>query len=109
MKFKSNDTVVVIAGKDKGKIGKITALNHKKNKIVVQGINMIKKHVKATPQRPGEIITREAAVDASNVMTVCPETKKRTRIGYQKNTDGKKERYAKVSKALLDKSKPANK
>lgn len=108
MKFKLNDTVVVIAGKDKGKTGPIMALNHKNDKIVVQGVNIVTRHIKGNAQRPGEIVHKEGAIHASNVMLICPETKKRTRIGYNKTTDGKKERIAKVSKAVVDKKKPAN-
>lgn len=103
MKLKVNDQVVVIAGKDKGKVGEIMFINKAKERVVVKGINLITKHIKATPQRPGQKIQTEASIHASNVMLLCPKTKKRTRVAYQKADNGKKERIAKVSGETIDK------
>ena len=101
MKLKVGDTVVVIAGKDKGKTGKITKTDRINNKIVVEKVNMRTKHIKKSMNGPGQKIEFEAPLDASNVMAVCPKTNKRTRIGYRKLKTGKKERFAKVSNEPL--------
>lgn len=102
MKLKVNDLVQVIAGKDKGKRGKITRIDRKNDKVVVEKINMRKKHIRKSANKPGEIITFEGPIHISNVMIICPETDKPTRIGYQKTKDGKKERISKKSGASLD-------
>ena len=101
MNFKTGDKVVVIAGKDKGKEGKIIA--KKGEKVFVEGINMVKKHVKPNGQdQNGGIIDKEAAIHVSNVMIIDPKTKKRTRIAKQINKDGKKVRVSSKSKSKLD-------
>jgi large subunit ribosomal protein L24 len=102
MKIKLNDQVQVITGKDKGKKGKVIKVLCKQNKVVVEKINIRTKHIKKTAERAGEKIQFEAPVDASNVMVVCPDSGKRTRVGYKKDATGKKERYAKISGAPLD-------
>ena len=102
MKLKVKDKVVVIAGKDKGKIGEITRILKKQNRIVVKSVNMRTKHIKKTNERPGEIIKYEASIDASNAMLVCPETGKRTRITYRKDKNGKKERMSVKGKTPVD-------
>ena len=101
MNFKVGDKVVVITGKDKGKEGKIISTDRKNNRVVVEGINMIKKHVKPANGQPGSIEEREASIHASNVMIVDPKTGKRTRIGHTTNKD-KKVRVTKKSNANLD-------
>lgn len=98
MKFKTGDQVVVIAGKDKGKTGKIMRVMHDINKVVVTGINIRTRHVKKTANKAGERIQYEAPLQASNVMIIDPETKKRSRIGYKKLETGKKQRFYKKSK-----------
>ena len=103
MKLKTGDKVVVITGKDKGKEGKITRILRKQNKVVVEKVNMRTKHIKKSQNRPGEKVTFEAPMNASNVMLVCPDTGKRTRIGYRKLENGKKERFSKKSNKSLDK------
>ena len=103
MKLKTGDKVVVITGKDKGKEGKITKILRKQNKVVVEKVNMRTKHIKKSQNRPGEKVTFEAPMNASNVMLVCPDTGKRTRIGYRKLENGKKERFSKKSNKSLDK------
>ena len=98
MNFKVGDKVVVIAGKDKGKEGKIIKTLKNDNKVVVEGINMVTKHVKPSAQNEnGGIIKVEAPIHASNVMIVDPKTKKRTRIGHTTDKKGKKIRITKKS------------
>ena len=100
MRVKKDDTVVVIAGKDKGKKGKVVAVLPKQNRVVVEGVNQVKKNVKASPQNPNSgIITKEAAIDASNVMLL--HEGKPTRVGY-KVTDGVKQRIAKSTGEVID-------
>ncbi len=102
MNFKTGDKVVVIAGKDKGKEGKIIEVLKKDNRVVVEGVNIVKKHVKGNGQSAGSIEEREAAIHASNVMMIDPKTKKRTRVGHQIDKKGKKIRIAKKSGESLD-------
>ncbi len=102
MNFKTGDKVVVISGKDKGKEGKITHILRSENRVVVEGINMVKKHVKGNGQQAGSINDVEAPIHASNVMIVDPKTKKPTRIGHSVNKDGKKIRVSKKSNSSLD-------
>ena len=102
MNFKTGDKVVVISGKDKGKEGKITNVLRKENRVVVEGINIVKKHVKGNGQTAGSINEVEAPIHASNVMIIDPKTKKPTRIGHKVNKDGKKIRVTKKSNSNLD-------
>ena len=102
MKLKTGDKVVVIAGKSKGKEGTIIKTLKNENKVVVEGVNMVKKHLKPNGQESGSIVEREAAIDASNVMILDPKTKKPTRIGHTTNKTGKKVRVAKKSNENLD-------
>ena len=102
MNFKTGDKVVVISGKDKGKEGKITHVLRAENRVVVEGINIVKKHVKGNGQTAGSINEVEAPIHASNVMIIDPKTKKPTRIGHSVNKDGKKIRVAKKSNSSLD-------
>lgn len=96
MKLRKGDTVRVIAGKDKGKEGVIMTVLPKENKVIVDGVNVAKKHQKATSQtKQGGIIDRDMPVDASNVMLV--HQGKPTRVGYKVNSDGTKVRIAKTS------------
>jgi large subunit ribosomal protein L24 len=86
MKLKKGDSVKVVRGKDNGKTGKIDRVNPKKNKVVVEGINQYKRHMKAKmPGQKSEIITITKALPISNVMLVCPQCKKTTRVGYKIN------------------------
>lgn len=101
MKLHVGDKVVVIAGNDKGKTGTIQKVYPKLNKVVVENVNVRKKHKKPTQNNPeGSIVEMYAPIDASNVMIVDPKTKKATRIGY-KEVKGKKVRVAKKSGATL--------
>ncbi len=101
MNLKVGDKVVVITGKDKGKEGKIIA--KKSDKVLVEGVNMVKKHVKPDGQNQnGGIIDKESYIHVSNVMIIDPKTKKPTRIAMEKNKEGKKVRISKKSGSNLD-------
>jgi len=103
MKIKKGDNVVVTAGKDRGKTGKVVRALPKKEMVVVEGVNMKKKHQRASMKNPkGQIIDKTMPVHVSNVMLVDPKGGKRTRVGYQESADGKgKVRVAKKSGATL--------
>lgn len=94
MQIRKDDTVVVIAGKDKGKTGTVLRTNPKKNQVVVEGVNMVTKHAKATRTSASEIKHFEGPIDASNVMFYDKDAKAATRLGY-KVEDGKKVRVSK--------------
>lgn len=102
MNFKTGDKVVVIAGKDKGKEGKIIKTLRKENRVVVEGVNMIKKTMKPNGQNPGSIVDMEAPIHASNVMIIDPKTKKPTRIGHTTDKKGNKIRIAKKSNESIN-------
>ena len=103
MKLKVGDKVRVMTGKDKGKEGKITYTFKKENKVIVEGINMVTKHVKPNAQNEqGGIVKQEAPIHASNVMMIDPKTKKRTRIAHEIDEKGKKHRISVKSKERLD-------
>ena len=103
MNFKVGDEVVVITGSDKGKKGKILKTLKNENKVVVEGVRIVKKHQRPTGQETGGIIEREAPIHASNAMIVDPKTKKRTRIGHTTDTKtGKKIRITKKSNEKID-------
>lgn len=102
MKLRIGDQVKVITGKDKGKTGEIMRIDRKSEKVIVKGINIITRHIKASQGRAGERVQYEGSVHASNVMVVDPKTNKPTRIGYRLTADGKKQRFAKASKETLD-------
>jgi large subunit ribosomal protein L24 len=104
IRVRKNDLVEVIAGKDKGKRGKVLQVIREKNRVIVQGVNFIKRHTRPNPQRniKGGIAEREAPLHVSNVMLVDPENDKLTRIGVKTLADGRKVRVAK-SGAVLDK------
>ena len=101
-KIKKGDTVIVLAGKDKGNSGSVTSVLKAKERLMVQGINIIKRHRKATQETPGKIEEIEASIHISNVAHVDPDTGKPTRIKY-KIEDGIKKRISVVSGAVLDK------
>ena len=103
MNFKVGDEVVVITGSDKGKKGKIIKTLKAENKVVVEGVNIVKKHTRESANSTGGIIEVEAPINASNVMIVDPKTKKRTRIGHTTDTKtGKKIRITKKSNEKID-------
>ena len=102
MKIKKGDTVMVIAGKDKGKSGKVLAAMPKENKVVVEGVNVQTKHAKATQKTPAEIKHIEGPIDASNVMYYDTKAKKASRVGYKVKEDGTKVRVSKKTGNVID-------
>ena len=107
MKVKKNDTVLVLTGKDAGKTAKVLVALPKDNKVVVDGINVQKKHKKArSAQEVSSIVNQSGAIDASNVLVVCPACNKATRVAYKIEGD-KKVRVCKKCGAILDAGKEA--
>jgi len=103
MNIKKNDTVLVIAGKDKNKKGKVHFAFPRENKVQVDGINYIKKHMRPRGQvKQAGIIDREAPFAASNVMLICPKCSKPARVGYQTERNGERVRVCKVCKEVID-------
>lgn len=101
MKIKTGDTVKVIAGKDKGAQGEVLFTHPNKGRVTVQGVNMVHKAMRPTQANPnGGIDTREAAIDASNVMLVCPSCGLPTRVGIEITEDGKQRVCKKCGKAI---------
>ena len=101
-KIKKGDSVIVIAGKDKGKSGSVLSILKDKDRVIVQGVNIIKRHRKATQENPGKIEEIEASIHISNVAHLDPDTGKATRVKYELK-DGLKKRISVVSNSLLDK------
>lgn len=102
MNFKTGDKVVVISGKDRSKEGKIIKILKDENKVIVEGVNIVKKHIKPNGNGAGSITEMEAPIHASNVMIVDPKTGKRTRIGHTTDKKGKKVRCTKKSNTSID-------
>ena len=101
-----NDKVEVIAGKDKGRVGKILRIENENNRLIVERINLIKKHQKATEAtQSGQIIEKEAGLHITNVMLVCPECSETVRIGKKLLDDGTKVRMCKKCKATIESAK----
>ncbi|MEI2701315.1 MAG: 50S ribosomal protein L24 [Baekduia sp.] len=103
-KIKSGDEVIVISGKDRGKTGKVQRVDPKKDKVVVEGINIVKRHQRPSALNPNAeagVIEREGAIHISNVMLVDPDTKKGTRVGITRE-NGKRVRIARRSGAKVD-------
>ena len=101
MKLKTGDKVVVVAGSNKGKEGKITKILD--SKVIVEGVNVVKKHLKPKNNNgTGEIVEVEAPIHASNVMLVDPKTKKPTKVKIEKDSKGKKIRISKKSNEKID-------
>jgi len=100
-KLKKGDTVQIMAGKDKDKTGKILQVLTKKNRVIVEGQNMVKKHQRQVGNQEGGIIEREAPLHASNVMVVDPSDNKPCRVGFELK-DGKKRRISKRTRTVLD-------
>ena len=103
--IRKNDQVVVRAGKDRGKKGRVLSVVPDKNRVFVEGVNMIKRHTRPNPQRniKGGIVEREAAIHISNVMLVDPESNEPTRLGSKTLNDGTRVRISRKSGAAVDK------
>ena len=102
LKIKKGDKVVVITGRDKGKTGEVKKVMPTENRVIVDGVNMVKRHTRPSAGDPGGIVEKEAAIHVSNVAYVDPKTDKPTRIGYKTLEDGRKVRYAKRSGEVID-------
>jgi large subunit ribosomal protein L24 len=103
--IRKNDQVVVTTGKDHGKRGRVLKVLPAKNRLIVEGVNIIKRHTRPNPQRniKGGIVEREASLHASNVQLVCPECGKMTRVGRRVLTDGRKVRICRKCEGVVDK------
>jgi large subunit ribosomal protein L24 len=103
MKIKKDDNVLVVAGKDKGKKGKVRFAYPRKNQVIIEGVNFIKKHSTARGAvRQAGIIDLEAPVHISNVMLLCDKCNKPSRIGYKKMDDGRRVRFCRSCNEVID-------
>ena len=102
LKIKKGDQVIVLSGEDKGKTGEVVKSMPKESKVVVQGINLVKRHTKPSQTTPGGIVTKEAPINVSNVAIVDPKSGKASKIGY-KEVNGNKVRVARKSGEVIDK------
>jgi large subunit ribosomal protein L24 len=102
MKIKKGDRVQVLAGKSKGLRGEVLSVDVNKDRALVQGINMVKRHTKPTQTNPGGIVEKEAAVHVSNLAHIDPKSDKPTRVGFKILDDGRKVRVAKSSGEMID-------
>jgi len=105
MKIRKNDQVLVIGGRDRGKRGRVLRVDTDTSRVIVEGVNFIKRHTKPNPQKnvKGGIVEREGTIHISNVMLVDPDTSAPTRVGYQMHDDGSKLRISRKSGAVVDK------
>ncbi|HLJ65663.1 MAG TPA: 50S ribosomal protein L24 [Stellaceae bacterium] len=101
-KIKKGDKVVVRTGRDKGKSGEVLRVERDRQRVLVQGVNMIKRHTAPRPGEPGGIIEKEASLHISNVAHIDPKTNEPTRIGYKTLDDGRKVRFARRSGEVID-------
>ncbi len=101
-KIRKDDTVVVLAGKDRGRTGRVVRILADKDRVLVEGVNMVRKHVKSTPEQPGRIEEREAALHASNVALWDAETKRAVKVGWRLLDDGSKVRFDRKTGELID-------
>src|SRR5262245_9169466 len=102
---RKNDNVRVISGRDRGKRGRALRVRPAKGRVIVEGVNFSKRHTKANPQRnvKGGIVEREASLNASNVQILCPECGAPTRIGSRRLDDGRRVRFCRKCKGVVDK------
>lgn len=108
MLIRKDDMVEIVAGDDKGKRGRVLSVNRETNKVVVEGINRVYKHLKPNRQNPqGGRLSKEMPVSVSNVALICPQTNEPTKVGVRYLQDGSKERYSKKSGASMGKIAPA--
>ena len=102
LKIKKGDKVVVITGKDKGKTGEVLRVDPKDARLVVQGVNMVKRHTKPAMGNPGGIVEKEGTIHVSNVAHIDPKSDKPTRVGYKTLDGGRKVRFARRSGEVID-------
>lgn len=110
MKLHKGDTVLVTGGKDQGRRGKIARVIPATNKVIIEGVNKYKKHLKPRGKdQPGSIIERERPLPTANVALICPKCKKQTRVGYEFEKSGKKSRVCRKCHAAIDSAKTGEK
>ena len=102
LKIKKGDKVIVISGRDRGKTGEVFEVMPQENRLKVRGVNVVKRHTKASASQQGGIVEMEAPIHVSNVAHVDPKSNKPTRVGYKTLEDGRKVRVAKRSGEVLD-------
>jgi len=101
-KVKREDTVMVITGKERGKTGVVRQVMPREGRVVIAGVNVVKRHMRPRADRPGGIIEREAPLHMSNVMVVCKSCSKPTRVAFRLRDDGRKVRYCRRCDQALD-------
>ena len=101
-KIRKGDTVVVITGRDTGRSGEVLEVRPKEHRALVRGVNLVKRHTKQTAQNEGGIITKEAAIQLSNLAVADPKDGRATRVGFRVLDDGRKVRFAKRSGEQID-------
>lgn len=102
-RIRKGDRVMVIAGRDRGRVGEVLKVLPKENRVIVQGVMLVKRHQRPSPRDPqGGIVTKEAPIHVSNVAHIDPADGRPTRIGFRLLEDGRKVRYAKRSGELID-------
>jgi large subunit ribosomal protein L24 len=101
-KIRKGDKVVVITGRDKGKTGEVLRVLREESRVLVQGVNMVKRHTKPSPANPGGIVDKEAPLHISNVAHIDPKTQKPTRVGFKVLEGGRKVRIARRSGEAID-------
>ena len=101
-KIKKGDKVTVITGRDKGKQGEVLRVLREDDRVLVQGVNMVKRHTAPSQTNPGGIVEKEASLHISNVAHIDPKSNKATRVGYKIDKDGRKSRVAKRSGETID-------
>jgi large subunit ribosomal protein L24 len=105
LSIRKNDNVVVVAGRDRGKRGRVLRVLPEKGRLIVEGVNFVKRHTRPNPQRniKGGIVEREASLHASNVQIVCPECGAPTRVGRRRLDDGSRLRFCRKCQGVIDK------
>jgi large subunit ribosomal protein L24 len=105
LSVRKNDEVLVISGRDSGKRGRVLRVIPERARVVVEGVNVTKRHTRPNPQKnvKGGIVERESSIHASNVMLVCPDTSKPTRVGHKVLDDGRRVRVSRRSGGVIDK------
>ena len=102
LKIRKGDKVIVTTGRERGKGGEVIRVMPKEDRVLVQGINMVKRHTRPSQMNPGGIVDKEASIHISNVAHADPKDDKPTRVGYRTTDDGRKLRYAKRSGEPID-------
>jgi large subunit ribosomal protein L24 len=102
LKIKRGDSVVVIAGRDKGRTGEVLRVFPDESRVIVQGVHVAKRHTRQRMGEPGGIVEKELTIHISNVAHVDPQSRKPTRVGYRRLDDGRKVRFARRSGEVID-------